>query len=138
MTQEVNMIRWLLFTAVGCASAEVAVTPESLDFGAVDFNLPMPVDGYNAIDVRVENVGSKPVDLRLRGVDEDRLLVSARFEDPPRLPILQADQHLVLTVGVIGYTPGELTSVVEGSFRLASDQLRDPIVIGFSYAPERN
>lgn len=123
---------------IACGSAELAVSPSSLDWGEVDFQEERPGDGYAPFDVVLRNDGSRPLDLSVRSFDSDRLLLSARFEEEPRLPRLEPGQQHVITVGVWAYLPGEWDTLVEGEFRVTGDQLRDPVIVPWSFTPVRN
>ena len=120
-----------------CGSAELEVSPTTLEWGEVDFAQPRPEQGYDAREVTLRNVGSRALDLELVGFDDTRLVVGGRFEDDYRFPTLEPDQSFVLTVGVYAYVPGEWTQFLEGSFQVDGDQLRDPIPVDWSFTPIR-
>lgn len=121
-----------------CGSAEIEVQPSTIDWGEVDFAQPRPDDGYDAREVTLRNVGSRPLDVELRGVDRTRIVIGGRFDDRDRLPTLEPDQSFILTVGVYAYVPGEWTELVEGAFQVHAPQLRDSIPVEWSFTPVRN
>jgi hypothetical protein len=127
-----------LLATAACGAAEIEVEPDTLAWGEVDFAEPRPDDGYDARRVTIRNVGSRPVDLALRNVDETRLLVSGQFTQGYQLPTLEPERSLVLTVGVWAYVPGEWDTLVEGHFRVRGDQLRDDVPVSWSFTPVRN
>ncbi|TVQ91319.1 MAG: hypothetical protein EA397_09665 [Deltaproteobacteria bacterium] len=130
---------WLLtLLLVGCGSGELAVSPAALDFGEVDFHQERPDEGYDALEVVLRNDGSRPLDLSIRSFDSERLQLGARFEEEPSLPRLEPGSQQVITVGVWAYRPGEWDQLVEGSFRIHGDQLRDPVAVPWSFTPVRN
>ncbi len=133
-------MRWsaLVLFAAACGCAEIEVEPTTIDWGEVDFAQPRPDDGYDARDVTIRNAGDRTVTITVRGVDEERLLVSGQFEDGYRLAPLEAGQTAVLRVGVWAYVPGEWDTLVEGSLRITGDPLRDEIPVAWSFTPIRD
>jgi len=121
-----------------CGSADLEVRPTTLDWGEVDFAQTRPEDGYDAREVTLRNVGSRPLDLELRNFDATRLVIGGRFEERYRFPTLEPDQSFILTIGVYAYVPGEWTELVQGEFQVRGAQLREPIPVAWSFTPIRN
>jgi hypothetical protein len=122
----------------GCGHAELAVAPVQVDFGNVDFQQDIPPEGLSAQDVVISNISDKAVDVVIASFPEDRLVLGGFFPDAPyTFPRLDAGATTTITLGVKHYDEGERDTLVEGSFTLEAKQLKDPVVIGFSYTPVR-
>lgn len=130
----------LALTLVGCGGTEVSVTPAQIDWGDVDFNRARPDGGYDEVVVRLTHASGGPVDLVLRDVDEDHIVVVGplQVEDPPTLNTLGAGDIISLTVGVWDYEAGERDTAVTGTFRLTADGLKDDLEIPWSFVPVRD
>ena len=136
-------MRWaLLLTSslIGCGSGEIVVTPATVSFGEIDFNEPRPDTGYNPTSVEIENVGGGTLDVVVRDVDEERILLGGQFvtTEPPTLQPLDNGSSIVITLGVWGYDLGELDTVVSGTVRITADGLREDTIVGWSYTPVRS
>lgn len=129
----------LALLGIGCGSGEIAVRPMSVDFGQVDFNEPRPDTGYDPRSIEIENVGGGSLDVVIRDVDEDRVLVGGQFAtaEPRTLQPLDAGSAAVITLGVWGYDLGELDTEVTGSIRLTADGLGEDTIVEWSYTPVR-
>ncbi len=131
----------LLLALFACAKTEIGVTPTLLDWGEVDFHAEMGESGYEPLPVSIVNTGDEPADIAIIGFPDDRLQLNVALlagEDPPVLPTLAPFDTHVVTIGVKSYELTELTTLVEGSFTLSSDGMKDPVVVSWQYVPVRN
>ena len=132
----------LLGALVACGGADLSVSPVSLDFGEVDFQQTRPDAGFDPLPVTITNNGKDPVDLVIENFDSTHLLLGAQLvvDDPPTLASLEEGQQAVLTVAVWDYdvAAGERDSLVKGSFDLNASNLKDPLVVSWSFTPIRN
>jgi hypothetical protein len=130
---------WWMIGLVGCGSEPLIVTPQFVDFGEVDFQQPRPETGYNEQTINLQNSGKRPLELRVTGVDEDRVFVGAFWLDEAQraLQPIGEGSYTDITLSVWDYEPGELTTTITGSIQIEGD-VRDPIVIDWQYVPVRN
>jgi hypothetical protein len=128
-----------ILLCAGCGHGDVLVSPTSLDFGEVDFQTDIPEAGYGAIDVSITNVGKKDLDLTIRGFDATRLVIGGFFPETPYvMDTLPSGAATTISVGVLSYEPGERDTLVEGSFDVTADNLKDPVTVTWSFTPIRN
>lgn len=134
------MIALLLLAACGSPDGSIAVAPDALDWGKVDFQADLPAEGYDARSVEVTNTGDAPIDVEINGFDTDHLVLGAilALDAPPTLPTLEPGSTQLLTVGVGGYLDGERDTVVEGSFLLDSPDLAAPVEVTWAFEPYRD
>ncbi len=128
-----------LLLLVACGGDPLVVTPTNIQWGEVDFQEDMPVDGYDAQQVILQNTGNKELQFRVTGFDESHLQLGAIWQDAGSYTLLPTagGSSNVLSVGVIDYELGELTTEVSGSFSITADGLRDPVVVSWAFTPVR-
>lgn len=135
-------MRWsfLLVAMAACGpKGELTVSPADIDWGEVDFQQELPAAGYDAQNIALVNQGEDELVVTVRAFDDERLLLGALLEseEPPTLTPIPAGQTVVVTVGVKGYAEGERDTLVEGSFEFASEDLKDPVTVTWSFTPIR-
>lgn len=131
---------WLGLALVGCKGDPLVVTPTFVDFGEVDFQQPRPDTGYNEQQITLQNDGKSTLELRVTGIDEERVFVGAFWlsDADHTLTPIEAGSFSTLTLSVWDYEAGELTTTITGSIQIEGSKLRDPVVIDWSYVPVRN
>lgn len=105
----------LLALAPGCAPpAGLVFTPDSLDFGEVDFAGELPEEGYAVATATLSNEGKSSIAIALPEYDTDRLCLAGfgTQDFPVDLGELAAGAAYTFTVGVCAYVSGELDTVV--------------------------
>ena len=125
----------------GCHPAALSVDPASLDWGEVDFQQDLPPNGYGEKQLTLTNTGERDLDIVLRDFPTDRFVLGTpplALADPPTLEPLSPGQTVTLTVGVLDYESGELTTTVTGDFSFTADGLDSPAVATWSYTPIRD
>lgn len=124
--------------ACGGGAAPFEVSPGSLAFGEVDFQASLPESGYNALNLTIENTGSRPIDVAFPAFPEDRLRVSALFasESPPTLATLEPGDQQTVVIGVIAYELGERDTLVETSLAVSARDAR--VSVPVTYTPVRD
>ena len=128
-----------VFLAACGPQGDLTLTPERVDFGDVDFQQIRPDGGYSQTEIAVRNSGTVDLDLEIRGVDAEHVVLSAVFvsENPLTLTPLSPDGRVTLQLGVWDYLPGERDTLVEGEFVIDSDDLADPVYVPWSFTPVR-
>lgn len=130
----------LFLFLVACGPrGDVTLTPDRIDFGEVDFQQIRPDGGYAQTEIAVRNTGVVDLDLEIRGVDEEHVILSAVFvsETPLTLTPLSPDGRVTLQLGVWDYLPGERDTLVEGEFVVDSSDLPEPVYVPWSFTPVR-
>jgi hypothetical protein len=131
----------LLLALLACSKTEIGVTPQFLDWGEVDFQQEMGTSGYEPQTMIITNTGEKDVDIQLVGFPSDRLLLGVAqlaSDDPPTLPTLPPTASHQFTIGVQSYELGEQTTLVEGSFDVTAEGVKEPITVNWQYVPIRD
>lgn len=134
----------LTLLAAACARDEavLVVDPPSIDWGEVDFQQPMPMEGYDQRAVDLINDGAKDLTVRIPGFDRLHLCLEG-FEDQEgviELPALSPGSRYVLLLAVCGYDmeAGELETSFQGRVQLVNDGA-DPVeMLEYSFIPVRN
>ena len=130
--------------------AELTPSPESLDWGVVDFHNEECMDcacsdGCGAVELWVKNTGESATEVVMpNGFDDEHLCIQGT-ESAPNLYIGEAEpgESLLLRVSVCGYNPGELNleselddpRVIEGELRFSFDD--GNLEVPFSFVPYR-
>lgn len=129
----------VLWLACGKAPS-VAADPTSIDWGPLDFQQELPAEGYDPRDLTVRNTGEQPIDVVVSDFDTERLVLSAvlAVDDPPTLPTLLPGSSTVVSVGVIGYAPGERDTEVTGAFSFTAAGIDSPATVTWSFTPIRD
>lgn len=130
----------LLVPLAACGpKGELTVTPTDIAWGEIDFQQELPATGYAPQNIALVNQGDDDLVVTVRAFDDERLLLGALLdaEDPPTLTPIPPLQTVVITVGVKAYLEGERDTLVEGSFEFASDDLKEPVPVTWSFTPIR-
>ncbi|TNE86519.1 MAG: hypothetical protein EP330_22535 [Deltaproteobacteria bacterium] len=132
------MTRWLPLLLVGCGGGDpLAIRPEVLDFGEVDFQQELPSAGYDVIELSLENTGGRALEIAFPAFPEARLRLSALFasDGPPTLAPLEPGETQIVQIGVWAYELGERDTEVETEVTVTAggDTWRIPA----SYVPIR-
>ena len=132
------MIRAFAFLAIAACGGDLIVEPTTLDFGELDFNQTIPDAGYQAPQLPISHGLDRDIPVEIYRLDNDRLSLGAQLteSDPPTVNAL-AGVLSVITIGVIGYEPGEVDSTVSGSISVYSPDLNDTVDVEWSYIPTR-
>lgn len=132
------MIRAFAFLAIAACGGDLIVEPTTLDFGELDFNQTIPDAGYEATQIQISHGLDRDIPVEIYRLDNDRLSLGAQLteSDPPTVNAL-AGVLSVITIGVIGYEPGEVDSTVSGSISVYSPDLNDTVDVEWSYIPTR-
>lgn len=104
--------------------ASLVLSPAALDFGEIDFAGEVPEGGYASETVTLRHDGGPAVALSLPSYDFDRLCVAGFPDDrdyPRSLGTIEEGGSYVFEVGVCGYVPGELTTVVATELVVETD-----------------
>lgn len=114
----------------------IKVAPTNIEWGDIDFVESVPPDGYMAVALSITNTDRPPVTIEIEGLDTNHLVLGAVFDDGVN-PIftLETLEQAVLTIGVGNYDDGERDTLIEGSFKLTSEQLLTPTTITWSFTP---
>jgi hypothetical protein len=129
----------LLALAAACGKGEgqLGVFPTALDYGAVDFLLEMPEEGYASTELLLTNTGEEPLTLTLLTLDLDHLCVPGFTSAPTALPDLDPGSSYSLFVGVCDYIEedGERDSEVKGRIEIEGDNLPQLVAVPWSFTP---
>jgi hypothetical protein len=130
------MILFSLLTACGLEMGEIYVTPTNIDWGDIDFLETTPPEGYMAVALLITNTQRPSVTVEITDFDSDHLILGAVFDDGvnPSFTLSTLEQA-VITVGVGDYADGERDTLIEGSFKLTSEQLVEASTIQWSFKP---
>ncbi len=133
----------LLLFAFGCGTETVSfsLTPESLDFGPVDFPSAdqMPEGGYAQMELHVTNTGETDGNLSLPEPDPDVFCIAGftTQEFPVDLDVVHPGSAYVFTVGLCGYPPGTEGTDVSTSFEIDTDGEPASIPVPVTFTPNR-
>jgi len=131
----------LLLALFACSKTEIGVTPTLLDWGEVDFHPEVPETGHEPLQISIVNTSEEDADVVISGFPDERFQLNVALlsvEDPPTLPTLAPLATHVITVGVRAYEEGERDTLVEGSFTLGADGMKEPVTVAWKYVPVRN
>ena len=130
------MILFSLLTGCGPEMGAIYVTPTNIDWGEIDFVESTPPEGYMAVALLVTNTDRPTITVDITDFDSEHLVLGAVFDDGVN-PSFTLDtlEQVVLTVGVGDYADGERDTIIEGAFKLTSDQLVSPTTIQWSFTP---
>ena len=130
-----------MFTVLffACSQPEVTPFPSKLEFGEVDFQAPMPEEGYQAMALDITNTGEKDVSLEILSFDFERLCLEGYTSVPASLSDLSPDSKFTLLISVCDYIEeaGERDDLLEGMIDIdygGSDVLQIP----WSFTPVLN
>jgi len=126
----------------GCGDGgELVVTPNPLAFGEVDFNLPMPDEGYHITEIFLQNDTKNELNITIQQLDDDHLLLGAPLisESPPSLGPLAPGSFQTVTLAIWNYSieGGERDSLVTGTLSLHANELKNPATLDWSFTPVR-
>ena len=88
---------------IACTTPEVTPFPSKLEFGEVDFQQPMPDEGYHAAELEITNTGDKEVSLEVIGFDFEHLCLEGYTSVPATLSSLSESSKFTLLVSVCDY-----------------------------------
>jgi hypothetical protein len=127
----------MLLTLLACAPAALTFTPDTLDFGEVDFSGEMPDEGYASMTVTLAHEGGPSVQAWLPAYDFERLCLTGfpeSFGYPADLGELSEGSSYVFQVGVCAYLPGEGDAPVSTELVVSADS---DIVLPITFTPVR-
>lgn len=129
----------LLFLALACGPAELTVSPTHIAWEEVDFQQARPDDGYGLEEVTLTNTGERTLELQVRGVDEEHVVVEGRWLDPTARTLYPLEPGLdeVLTVAVWDYVPGERDAEVSGRLELVDADRGVSEAVDWTFTPVR-
>ncbi len=127
-----------------CAGDEgvLVLDPPSIDWGEVNFQEVMPMEGYDQREVDITNEGVRDLEIRIPSYDRVHLCMEG-FEDQEgiiQLPSLSPESRYVLKLSVCSYDmeAGEIGTTFEGRIQLINDGA-DPVeMIEYSFTPVRD
>jgi hypothetical protein len=133
-----------LFTLLSACTPEegvLVVDPPSVEWGEIDFQQPMPLEGYDQREVSLLNDGVRDLAIRIPGYDRVHLCLEG-FEDQDgviELPALTPGSRYILLPAVCGYDveAGEIGTTFTGRIQLVNDGA-DPVeMLEYSFTPVR-
>ncbi len=112
-------------------------TPDTLDFGEVDFAGELPEEGYASASVTLTNEGARPVALSLPAYDTERLCLAGYTTQTFPVDLGEAAPGSAFTfiVGVCAYVSGEIDTVVETGLEVDTDDA--PVSLPITFTPIR-
>jgi hypothetical protein len=131
-----------LLAACSGDEAVLVVEPALIEWGAIDFQDPMPMEGYDQRSVDLINGGGRELNISIPSYDRVHLCMEG-FEDQEgiiQLPALSPDSRYVLKLSVCSYDmeAGEIGTTFEGRIQLINDGA-DPVeMIEYSFTPVRD
>jgi hypothetical protein len=130
------MILFSLLTACGPEMGGINVTLTNIEWGDIDFIETTPPEGYMAVALVVTNTQRPSITVEITDFDYEHLILGAVFDDGvnPSFTLSTLEQA-VITVGVGDYADGERDTLIEGSFKLTSEQLVEASIIQWSFKP---
>jgi hypothetical protein len=141
----VRSLPFALFApALACSPEEgvLVVDPPSVDWGEVDFQQPMPMEGYDQRAVNLINDGMQDLSIRIPGYDRVHLCLEG-FEDQEgviELPSLTPGSRYILLPAVCGYDveAGEIGTTFHGHIQFVNDGA-DPVeMLEYDFTPVRH
>jgi hypothetical protein len=113
----------ILALLVGCAGQTLSFSPDTLDFGEVDFAGELPEEGYAVETVTLTNDGSAADTLSLQAYDQDHLcLAGFTTQDfPVDLGSVSSGGSYTFRVGVCAYVSGEVDTEVSTTIEVEGD-----------------
>jgi hypothetical protein len=113
----------ILALLVGCAGQTLSFSPDTLDFGEVDFAGELPEEGYAVETVTLTNDGSAADTLSLQAYDQDHLcLAGFTTQDfPVDLGSVSSGGSYTFRVGVCAYVSGEVDTEVSATIEVEGD-----------------
>jgi hypothetical protein len=120
----------------------LVVDPPSIDWGEVDFQQTMPMEGYDQRAVDLLNDGARDLTVRIPGFDRVHLCLEG-FEDQEgviELPTIAPGSRYILLLAVCGYDmeAGELETTFHGRVQCVNDGA-DPVeMLPYTFTPVRN
>ncbi len=137
-------IQAFVYATILCACADpgaLVISPNPLNFDEVDFNLPMPDEGYHLTEVFLQNETKEELVITIDNLDTDHLLLGAALvgETPPTLSPLAPGSYQNITLSVWNYDieAGERDTLVNGSISFTADGMKDPAMLEWSFTPVR-
>lgn len=140
----VKLVVGCSFFWAGCGKpGELAVTPETIDWGEVDFQgWPSDMDegGYQQTEVAITNLGETDLDVIIQTVDFDHLCIEGFSVAPIAPPTLTPGTGYAFFVGVCAYSSedGERDQLVSGSLDFSAEGLDESLSIPWQFTPVRN
>ncbi|MFH1463906.1 MAG: hypothetical protein ABIO70_05950 [Pseudomonadota bacterium] len=134
----------LLALLSACTPEEgvLVLDPPSLDWGEIDFQQSMPLEGFDQREVNLINDGVKDLTIRIPGYDRVHLCLEG-FEDQEgivELPTLSPGSRYILLPAVCGYDveAGEIGTTFHGRLQFVNDGT-DPVeLLEYSFTPVRH
>jgi hypothetical protein len=124
-----------------CSSSELSVSPNPMAFGEVDFNQPIPAEGYAIQEVFLNNVGENDLTITISQFDDERLRLTGSFvtQSPLTLATIGPGQFHTINVSVWNYDVegGERDTLVSGNIQFTAAELKDPVLQNWSFTPVR-
>ena len=128
------MLVWLL---LGCESeGKLSASPQSIDWGEVNFRSEMPEEGYDVRTVILKNTGESPVNLVIGSMDINLVCLQGFSDIPADLGSLSPGNSYTIAVAVCDYIPEQGTDTqLSGSIQIDHDGENDPFMIPWTFTP---
>lgn len=128
-----------LLAACGPEPVVFTLSPETLDYGVVDFPPEMPGDAYATQQLSVTNTGETDGVLELPEPDPDIFCIAGftTQDFPAPVGTVGPGSTYVFNVGLCGYPPGDAGSEVTETFDIWTDGDPDTITVTVKFTPNR-
>jgi hypothetical protein len=119
---------------IACSAPEISFSVETLDFGTIVFSTDMPNGGYNPLELKITNEGTKDVDISITDFDTAHLCLAGFESFPIELDPISSDSSYSLMVSVCDYIEedGERDDLLEGAIQIEYGKLSRSIPWSFT------